>query len=118
MVTCHLRLLVTTATTSEWSLMNTISGPQRGLLSETEVGLGSSCGTPKGWGSRFLTLFSLSQQGRFFLVGDFPLGDKQCQPRGWDDAGKIKPFFPFFVCYSQVLFFGGFFVVAIVSLCC
>ena len=104
-MTCHLQLLVTTATTTEWSLTNTISGPQRreGLLRETEVG--SSCGALEGWGSQFPTLFSPSQQGRFFLVGDFPLGDEQCHLRGWDDAGKMKLFFPFL---CAVLKFGVF----------
>ena len=56
-VTCHLGLLVTTATTPAWSLMNTMGGPQRsqGPLGETEVG-------SKGWGSWFLILFSLSSK--------------------------------------------------------
>lgn len=37
-----------------------------------------------------LTLLSLSAQGNLFLARKFPFGSKQCQPGGWDDAGKKK----------------------------
>lgn len=65
--------------------MNTISGPEKreGLPSETEAG--SSCGTPKGWGS---TLFSLSQQEDSFLLGTFLL--KMSNPSLGDEMMLAK----------------------------
>ena len=57
----------------------------------------------KGWGSWSLVLLFLSQEGKFFLVGEFPLGSEECWLGEWVDAAKMKLFFlPFLCCYRQV----------------
>ena len=52
----------------------------------------------------FFFLFFFSQEGKFILVGEFPLGPEQCWLGEWVDAARMKLFFlPFGCSYCQIL---------------
>ena len=55
----------------------------------------------KSLGTRLLTL--LSQQWELFPVREFSPDIEQCQPRGWDAAGKMN-LFSFLYCARIALF--------------
>lgn len=55
------------------------------------------------WGSWLLTPLSFIQGGELCWAITFPLGAKQCWPRIWDGASKMKWFSLSFFCgYSQI----------------
>lgn len=62
-----------------------------------------SCGAPKVGGAGCSPCSAFLIEGVLFLAGEFPYGAKQCWPGEWGDAGKMKFFFPTFLCsYSQI----------------
>lgn len=51
---------------------------------------GSFVHCPERLGSCLLIPLSLSQCGKVFSAGEFPLGTEQCWPGGQDDVNKMK----------------------------